>query len=41
MLVKKKQIGLPTPKFKLTSGKCVASGTPKLSKKYKGKKLLK
>ncbi|MBJ7353356.1 MAG: hypothetical protein JHC98_00890 [Thermoleophilaceae bacterium] len=39
VLVKKKQIGSVGAKFKLRSGKCVATGAAKLSKKFKGKKL--
>lgn len=38
IVVKKKQIGSAKAKFKLKSGKCVATGTSKLSKKYKSKK---
>ncbi|MBJ7457793.1 MAG: hypothetical protein JHD02_01260 [Thermoleophilaceae bacterium] len=39
VLLKKKQIGSAGAKFKLSAGKCVATGRTKLSKKFKGKKL--
>jgi hypothetical protein len=38
VLIKKKQIGSTSAKFKLKGAKCVASGTPKISKKFRGKK---
>jgi hypothetical protein len=38
-LVKKKQIGSASGKFKASGANCVATGTAKLSKKFKGKKL--
>jgi hypothetical protein len=38
IVVKKKQIGSASPKFKPTGGKCVATGTAKLASKFKGKK---
>jgi hypothetical protein len=38
VMVKKKQIGSTSAKFKPTGGKCAATGTAKLSKKYKNKK---
>jgi hypothetical protein len=38
VLVGKKQIGSASAKFKLIGAKCVATGKPKISKKFKGKK---